>query len=449
MTYAFVDIETTGGSAASSAITEIAIVLHNGEEVEDRFTTLINPGCAIPHYITAITGITAYTVAGAPTFAEIAETVFKLLENRVFVAHNVNFDHSFLLHHLREAGYELKVKKLCTVRYARKVLPGLKSYSLGRICQATGIEIENRHRATGDVNATVKLWEHLLQLDADSIQLKEMLKGRNPHSYLPMHVPAEVIDQLPYVPGVYYFKGENGKVLYVGKAVNLKFRVRSHFTNNAAGRRRQDMIRKVFSIDYTACATETMAEVLESIEIKRLWPEFNRSQKKYEPSYGLYCFEDRAGRKKLAVEKRKKTLPALHVFTYPHEGVQLVRKLAAETGVKPELLLGYYDPEIPFPENLNESVMEVVAKLTKYLPTFLYSEKGSDMFGLPQTVYFLVEAGQFKGMISCAPLPDANFFSLKEKMISYPENEFIRNLLFSRSAAHPEALIYPEETEAI
>ncbi|HSR37682.1 MAG TPA: 3'-5' exonuclease, partial [Phnomibacter sp.] len=129
--FAIVDIETTGGSAGNSGITEIAIVLHNGREVEGKFATLINPQQKIPRYITALTGISDYMVADAPTFEQIADRIFNLLQHRVFVAHNVNFDYSFVLNHLVEAGFQWQARKLCTVRYARKVMPGHPSYHTG------------------------------------------------------------------------------------------------------------------------------------------------------------------------------------------------------------------------------------------------------------------------------------------------------------------------------
>jgi DNA polymerase III subunit epsilon len=133
MLYAIVDIETTGGYASSHGITEIAIYLHNGEKILKRFETLINPGQNIPYYITALTGINNEMVQDAPSFSEVASVVNDLLEGAVFVAHSVNFDFSFIRHQMQACGYEMKHKKLCTVRLSRKVLPGLPSYSLGNM----------------------------------------------------------------------------------------------------------------------------------------------------------------------------------------------------------------------------------------------------------------------------------------------------------------------------
>ena len=133
--YAIVDIETTGGYAAANGITEIAVYIHNGERVVKRFETLINPNRIIPHFITGLTGIDNAMVADAPLFDEVADTLFELLNDKIFIAHNVNFDYSFLKHHLKESGYELTAKKLCTVRLSKKVFPNLPSYSLGNLCR--------------------------------------------------------------------------------------------------------------------------------------------------------------------------------------------------------------------------------------------------------------------------------------------------------------------------
>src|SRR5438270_7341611 len=127
--YAIVDIETTGGYAANNDITEIAIVLHDGQSIVQRFESLVKPVRNIPYYIQVLTGITNDMVAEAPSFEELAPEIFPLLQGNIFVAHNVNFDYSFLKHHFSTAGYDLNCVKLCTVRLSKKVFPGLPSYS--------------------------------------------------------------------------------------------------------------------------------------------------------------------------------------------------------------------------------------------------------------------------------------------------------------------------------
>lgn len=179
MLFAIVDIETTGGNASSGAITEIAIAIHDGRQVLDFYETLINPCCPIPYFIQQFTGITNEMVAHAPTFDAVAETIFGYLSEKVFVAHNVSFDYSFVSNQLLQSGYQLQVPKLCTVRLSRKIIPGMSSYSLGKLCRQLQIGLENRHRAGGDVMATAELFSMLTQKDTHG-DIAKMLKAGSP-----------------------------------------------------------------------------------------------------------------------------------------------------------------------------------------------------------------------------------------------------------------------------
>lgn len=174
MKYAIVDIETTGVSSSKNGITEIAICLHDGQKVIDEYLSLINPGYPIPSFITRLTGISDEMVASAPFFEEIAEKVFSILNDHIFVAHNVSFDYSFVCNSLKASGFHLNVQKLCTVRLGRKVFPGLPSYSLGKFCKSLGVLNNSRHRAMGDAAATAKLFEIMLQNNGEKY-IRQML----------------------------------------------------------------------------------------------------------------------------------------------------------------------------------------------------------------------------------------------------------------------------------
>lgn len=160
--FVIIDIETTGSNPKYSRITELAIFQHNGQKIISEFSTLINPEIDIPYYITKLTGIDNTMVSNAPKFHEVAKTIIELTAGHVFVAHNVNFDYRFIKEEFRRLGYNFNNKTLCTVKLARKLLPGHASYSLGKLCSDLGVEINGRHRASGDARATVKLFEILL-----------------------------------------------------------------------------------------------------------------------------------------------------------------------------------------------------------------------------------------------------------------------------------------------
>ena len=157
MEFAVVDIETTGSTPQSAGITEIAIVIHNGVEVTGKYVTLINPRHKIPPFIVNMTGISDEMVAGAPLFEEVAPQIYNLLNGRVFVAHNVSFDYSFVHYLLGRSGFQWSAPKLCTIKLSRRVFPGLEKYGLGSLTRDLGIRIEGRHRAWGDAAATAQV----------------------------------------------------------------------------------------------------------------------------------------------------------------------------------------------------------------------------------------------------------------------------------------------------
>jgi len=327
--YAIVDIETTGGSVSGSRITEVAILLHDGEKVIDRWSSLINPEMEIPLHITALTGIDDEMVAKAPVFTEVADQIFELLREVVFVAHNVNFDYSFLRAQLAVCGIVWDAPKLCTVRLSRKLIPGMASYSLGKLCAQVGILLKDRHRAMGDALATVELFAMLLDRDVDGL-ISGMLRKVSPEQRLPPHVPMEDFTALPECAGVYYFHDQKGKVIYVGKAINIKKRVASHFTGNNTALRRQHFLKDICSISFERCGSELMALLLECTEIQKHWPIYNSALKRFEPKFGLYHYIAVSGYIHLAVGKLPKQQQCLKAFYNAADAVSfLVEKSAA------------------------------------------------------------------------------------------------------------------------
>jgi DNA polymerase-3 subunit epsilon len=166
--YAIVDIETTGGGGGAR-ITEIAVFRHNGSEIVDFFHSLINPEIYIPPFITRLTGIDNAMVQDSPTFYDVQDQVRALTKDAWFVAHNAKFDYGFIKREFGAMDEYFQRDLLCTVQLSRKIFPGLKSYSLGNLCQSLEIIIENRHRAHGDAEATVRLFEKLLMNDRQKL----------------------------------------------------------------------------------------------------------------------------------------------------------------------------------------------------------------------------------------------------------------------------------------
>ena len=436
MSFAIIDIETTGGFAGANGITEIAIILFDGKTIEGQYETLINPGIPIPHFITTLTGISNEMVYSAPKFEDVAANIFNLLQGRIFVAHNVNFDYSFVKHHLQLHGFELNSKKLCTVRLSRKVFPGYARYGLGSICQQMGIEMTNRHRAMGDAAATVKLFYKILEADTEG-HMQVMLKGKNKEQYLPPHIPVEQVEKLPYFPGVYYFHNQKGKIIYVGKARNLQQRVKSHFSNNDKTRRKQDFLRDVCSVSHQVCGSELMALILECAEIRRLWPAHNRSLKRFEHTYGLYSFEDQNGYIRLGIEKKRKHLQPIYTFNLLQQGYLLLRKLVKEFTLDEGLCFvdKQKQPTREDPDSYNRRVRQAIETLNEQLPTFALMGNGkSDK----EQSCLLIEQGRFYGM-GYVPqqytVSDIN--ELKTNLTQYPDNDYVRGLVYQHAEKNP------------
>ena len=448
--YAIVDIETTGGHASANSITEVAVILHDGKNIEGRFHSLVNPGVRIPQHITAITGITTEMLVGAPVFEQLADKIFNLLQGRIFVAHNVNFDYSFLKHQLAAIGYELNTRKLCTVRLSRKIFSGLQSYSLGNLCRDLDISIEQRHRAMGDATATATLFEKLCRHDEEGI-IPKMLKAGSREAYLPLHLNASDISRLPHTPGVYYFHDQKDKVIYVGKAIDLRKRVTSHFSNNAPSKRKQELIRNVHRISYHECGSEFYSLLYESVEIKRLWPKYNYSQKKWEFNFGLYAYEDQRGILRLGIERKRKNFQPLYTFSLLTEGHSLLRKMIREfelcpkycflqtdngkcTGMEEHYCRGICEGKESV-ETYNERVKEALHKLKNDLPNIAILEKGRNE---NETSVVLMEKGVFYGMgFIDKGLEVSEREKLKEYLTPYPENEMIRSMIIRQAEKYP------------
>ncbi|KQS32504.1 exonuclease domain-containing protein [Pedobacter sp. Leaf194] len=454
MLYAVVDIETTGGHASANGITEVAINIHDGNEITESYTTLINPGRAIPAYITALTGIDEEMLANAPAFEDVALQIYQLLHGKVFVAHNVNFDYSFLKHHLALAGYDLQCRKLCTVRMSRKIFPGKVSYSLGKLCNALQIPLQNRHRAAGDADATSILFNLLLEHDLEGT-IPEMLKKTSKEQVLPPNLDKAAIMRLPNQPGVYYFKDSKGKIVYVGKAKDLKKRVTSHFTGNKPNRQRQDFLRTIHHVDYVVCGTELMALILEANEIKRLWPENNRAMKRYEHKYDLYVFEDQNGYLRLAIDKHKKNNKALQSFNNLLEGYNFLNQIVDKYQLCAKLCyLQKTATRCTAHENgqcfgacsgietvavYNKRLTSALDDIQNMQPSFALVDEGREHEELSCLV---VEKGRFYGM---GYFKDKNYLadglaSVKENLSTYQSNSYILNLILNHAEQHPQKL---------
>jgi DNA polymerase-3 subunit epsilon len=276
--FAIVDIETCGGKFEyqKGRIIEIAIVVHDGLSVVKSFSSLINPECFIAPNFTRISGITNEMVADAPKFHEVAKDVLEFTEGCVFVAHNVNFDYSFVRDEFASLGFKYRRDTICTVRLSRKFLPGKDSYSLGKLCASLGIEVQNRHRALGDAEATAKLFDILLEVKSTH----PVYKNQGAEALMVRRIDKikqYILNKIPEAAGVYYFLNNKQEILYIGKSTNMYNRAINHF--NPAENKGKKLLNELYNVDFVETGSELIALLHENKEIKTHKPEFNTRQK--------------------------------------------------------------------------------------------------------------------------------------------------------------------------
>jgi DNA polymerase-3 subunit epsilon len=271
----FLDLETTGATAHFDRITEIGLVEVDQGECIGEWSTLVNPEQRIPPNIEMLTGISNAMVEDAPKFAELAGDLMQRLEGRVLVAHNARFDYGFLRNEFKRLGLLYQPEVLCTVKLSRRLFPSERSHSLDSLIARHQLSCANRHRALADARV---LWDFTrqihLDLDHSLIQsaVDDLLKGPT----IPAGLPRNVLDGLPEGPGVYLFFGENDAPLYVGKSINIRARVMSHFSSDHSVAKDMRLAQEVRRLESIETSGELGALLKEALLVKKLSPVHNR-----------------------------------------------------------------------------------------------------------------------------------------------------------------------------
>ncbi|MBW4934392.1 exonuclease domain-containing protein [Marinobacter sp. F4206] len=274
-TFAFLDIETTGGNASRDRITEIGIRFWRDGKTVGEWQTLLNPEARISRFIENFTGISNEMVSDAPLFADVADDLEAQLQGTVFVAHNARFDYGFIKSEFRRLGRTFSARVLCTVKLSRRLYPEFRRHNMDALIERHGLAQVQRHRAMGDVEAMLSFFLHA-RMDKGDDQMERAVRDLLQRPSIPSHLPPDTLQDLPSGPGVYRFYGENDVLLYVGKSTNIAQRVASHFSgdhNTSRGVRMSESLRRV---DWTETAGELGALLLELKQIKTLKPMFNR-----------------------------------------------------------------------------------------------------------------------------------------------------------------------------
>lgn len=272
----FVDIETTGLSSTHNRIIELGVIRVDNEEITKEFTSLINPGTnRIDPFIQEMTGITYEELENAPSFYDIKDEIREILDGSIFVAHNVRFDYGFLRNEFKRVGVKYSSKHFCSVKLARILYPTLPRYGLDKIIENFDLKIKNRHRAYDDAKVVFDFY-NLSKENIDEKKFETAVSTVLKKTTLPVSISPKIISNLPEAPGVYIFYGNSGMPLYIGKSINIKERVLSHFSNDFNNPTDMKIYQQAIDIESIETAGELGALLLESKLIKEKQPLFNR-----------------------------------------------------------------------------------------------------------------------------------------------------------------------------
>jgi len=321
--YAVLDIETTGGKYNEEGITEIAIYRFDGHNIVDQFSSLINPERPIQPFVVNLTGISNEMLRHAPKFFEVAKRIIEITDGCILVAHNALFDNRILATEFDRLGYYFEKESLCTVELAKKLLPDLPSYSLGKLVRSLGIPLSDRHRAQGDAKATLSLFKLLLAKDTSKEIITETLRKDPKQSIEPNLL--DIIQNAPSETGLYYMHNEAGKIIYIGKSRNIKKRLLQHFTDE--NKKSKKIQKEVKSVTFEKTGNELIALLKEYEELKHHRPYFNRTSRRAPYTHQLTTFVDENGYINLKIEKADARKKALSTFNNYQQAKSSVFKI--------------------------------------------------------------------------------------------------------------------------
>lgn len=404
--YAILDIETTGGQFNEEGITEIAIYKFDGHEVIDQFISLVNPEKPIQPFVVKLTGINNAMLRSAPKFFEVAKRIIEITEGCVIVAHNASFDYRILKTEFRRLGYDFKKQTLCTVELSKKLIPDQESYSLGKLVRALGIPMADRHRASGDALATVKLFKMLLSKDVEKEIVKSFIKTEIKSGMSPKLL--DIVESLPSKVGIYYIHNEKGDLIYIGKSKNIKKRVNQHFVGTSSKSKR--IQRDVYAVTFEETGSELIALLKESEEIKINKPIYNVAQRKSIFQYALYQQKTAAGYIALSIEKADGRKKEITSFTTSQEAKNTLFKITEKYNLC-QKINGLYDTkndcfqykinecngaciEKESPSVYNDRVLEFIEKNSFEKNNMIVIDKGRTY---DERSAILIENGIYKG----------------------------------------------------
>lgn len=343
----------------------------------------------------------------APKFYEVAKRIVEITEDCILVAHNADFDYRILKTEFKRLGFSFKRKTLCTVELSKQLIPDMASYSLGKLTRALGIPVSDRHRASGDALATVKLFKLLLQKDLEKVIIKNAVKEEQKSNLAPNLIA--IIEELPSDIGVYYIHNADGDIIYIGKSKNIRKRIRQHFTNkNSKSKKIQAL---VSSVTYEKTGSELAALLKESEEIKKNKPIFNRALRRSIFTHALYSYTDKNGYINLKIDKANGKETPITTFSNRASGKHFMFKAVEDYNLCQKLTGLYATKTSCFeyevkecmgacinlepPDIYNQRVKKLIQKYSYDNKNILIIDKGRTV---DEKSVYLIENGIFKGM---------------------------------------------------
>ncbi len=297
----FVDVETTGGSPVYDRIIEVAALRVENGKLVDKFVTLVNPGCHLPHEITSLTGITSDMLDSAPSFRAIMTDLGEILAECIFIAHNVRFDYGFIKNEFKRQDITYKAQQFCTCKLSRMLFPRYRRHNLDSLIERHHLDCKNRHRAEGDTSAIYHFYKKTLK-EFTAEKLNPVFQKILKRPSVPVNIPFGVLDNLPESPGVYIFYGKAGAPLYIGKSVNIRDRVLSHFSSDTRAVFEMKISREIKSIETVPAAGELEALITESQLVKQLLPLYNKQLRDARQMVVLKASQNLKGYKTIKIE---------------------------------------------------------------------------------------------------------------------------------------------------
>jgi DNA polymerase-3 subunit epsilon len=374
--------------------------------VVDQFISLVNPEKPIQPFVVKLTGINSAMLRSAPKFYEVAKRIIEITEGTIVVAHNASFDYRILQMEFRRLGFDFKKPTLCTVELAKKIIPEMPSYSLGKLVRSLGIPMADRHRASGDAMATVKLFKMLLAKDLTKEIVKSYVKTEIKAGLSPKLL--DIIEKLPSKTGIYYIHNEKGDLIYIGKSKNIKKRVNQHFTGvNAKSKKIQ---RDVYAVTFEETGSELIALLKESEEIKINKPIYNRAQRKSIFNFAMYSHINKEGYLAITIEKADGRKKEITSFVSLQEGKNFLFKLTSENQLC-QKINGLYETksacfqykikecigaciQLESPETYNKRAQDCILNLQFENNNMVVVDKGR---GIEERSAVLIENGVYKG----------------------------------------------------